>query len=172
MRAPLLSDPENGTVARTILFKGPDAIFKIAITVSLSAIVLVGIMHGSSSPSILNQPDELIALKASPLKSLPHKTRASPGYAVVPPQATPMSSSLIPRTYRRSIAARAESDPIGNPFIKAINALQQGLQNSPLAEGKKLFAKMQAGDYNVEETRAKLEQQISTSPCIMYSFST
>jgi hypothetical protein len=50
--------------------------------------------------------------------------------------------------------------------------LQQSLQNSPLAEGKKLFAKLQAGDYDVEETRAKLEQQISTSPCIMYSFST
>lgn len=186
MQAPLLSDGENGARA----CKGPRSIWKIAITVSLSAALLVGIMHGCeawpSSPSTLNQPDELMALKASPLHhaGLSGSTLARPGYPLVPRQVSSLSSSRIPRAsalvgyplqpHRHPVVAKAESDgdPIGSPFIKFINGLQQGLQNSPLAEGKKAFAKLQAGDYDVAETRAKLDKQISTSPCIMYSFST
>jgi len=165
MQSPLLSEAGHGTAAR----KGPDSIWKIAISLSLSATLLAGILQGSSRPSRSMQPDALVALQASPVQSATRSV-ARPGYSAVPQQISPFSSSSI--RPRNSIVAKAEGDPTGSPFIKAINALQQGLQNSPLAEGKKLFAKLQAGDYDVEETRAKLEGQISGSPCIMYSFST
>lgn len=167
MQSPLLSEAGHGTAAR----KGPDSIWKIAISLSLSATLLAGILQGSSRPSRSMQPDALVALQASPVQSATRSV-ARPGYSAVPQQISPFSSSSIRRAGRNSIVAKAEGDPTGSPFIKAINALQQGLQNSPLAEGKKLFAKLQAGDYDVEETRAKLEGQISGSPCIMYSFST
>jgi hypothetical protein len=161
MRAPLLSDAGNGAGAR----KGLNSIARIVLSVSLSAF-LVAVLLGSSSQSTSNQADELIALKASPLQ------QPRPGFPALPRQASRFVSSALPRAGRHSVVARADGDPTGSPLIKVVNALQQSLQNSPLAEGKKLFAKLQAGDYDVEETRAKLEQQISTSPCIMYSFST
>ena len=54
---------------------------------------------------------------------------------------------------RRSHAVMVEDD--SNPFLAAINGLQEAMQESPVATLK-----------------AKLEAQISDTPAIMYSFTT
>lgn len=59
----------------------------------------------------------------------------------------------------------------GSPFIKAINSLQEALQNSPIAQAKKSLAKMQAGDYDEAAVKAKLDAYIA-EPAVMFSFTT
>ena len=71
---------------------------------------------------------------------------------------------------RRSHAVMVEDD--SNPFLAAINGLQEAMQESPVATLKKGFAKIQAGDYDEAAVKAKLEAQISDTPAIMYSFTT
>lgn len=65
----------------------------------------------------------------------------------------------------------AEDDPIGSPFIKAINSLQEAIQSSPAAQFKKQFAKMQAGAYDEASVKASLDAYIS-EPVVMFSFTT
>ena len=64
-----------------------------------------------------------------------------------------------------------DDDPIGSPFMKAINALQEAVQSSPAAAFKKNLAKMQAGDYDEAEVQAKLNAYIA-EPAVMFSFTT
>ena len=64
-----------------------------------------------------------------------------------------------------------DDDVIGSPVIKAINALQEAIQNSPAAQFKKGLAKMQAGDYDEAAVKAKLEAYIA-EPAVMFSFTT
>ena len=71
---------------------------------------------------------------------------------------------------RRSHAVMVEDD--SNPFLAAINGLQEAMQESPAATLKKGFAKLQAGSYDEAAVKAKLESQISDTPAIMYSFTT
>ena len=71
---------------------------------------------------------------------------------------------------RRSHAVMVEDD--SNPFLAAINGLQEAMQESPVATLKKGFAKLQAGSYEEAAVKAKLEAQISDTPAIMYSFTT
>ena len=71
---------------------------------------------------------------------------------------------------RRSHAVMVEDD--SNPFLAAINGLQEAMQESPVATLKKGFAKLQAGSYDEAAVKAKLEAQISDTPAIMYSFTT
>ncbi len=71
---------------------------------------------------------------------------------------------------RRSHAVMVEDD--SNPFLAAINGLQEAMQESPVATLKKGFAKIQAGSYDAVAVKAKLEAQISDTPAIMYSFTT
>ena len=75
-----------------------------------------------------------------------------------------------PHALRRSHAVMVEDD--SNPFLAAINGLQEAMQESPVATLKKGFAKIQAGDYDEAAVKAKLEAQISDTPAIMYSFTT
>ena len=89
--------------------------------------------------------------------------RAS-AFAAPAPVSRPVSRS-------RSAIRMQQDDPIGNPFIKAINALQEAVQNSPAAQFKSKLAKMQAGEYDEVATRAKLEQLMS-EPAVMFSFTT
>jgi len=66
----------------------------------------------------------------------------------------------------------ADADPTASPIIGFINSLQEAIQESPAAKFKAKLAKLQAGDYDVEVTKAKLSAQINDTPCIMYSFTT
>ena len=53
------------------------------------------------------------------------------------------------------------------PFIDAI---AQFVSNSPINEGKKWFAKQQAGDYDENRVRQKLEDFIAENDIAMFSF--
>ena len=72
---------------------------------------------------------------------------------------------------RPAVRMMAE-DPTGNPFIQAINSFQEAIQNSPAANFKKEFAKMQAGSYDEAQVKARLDSLITDTPCVMFSFST
>ena len=72
----------------------------------------------------------------------------------------------------RSAAVRMNDDPIGSPLIKAINALQETLQQSPIAKFKKDLAKLQAGNYDEAAVQAKLTSLIADEPAVMFSFTT
>ena len=50
------------------------------------------------------------------------------------------------------------------------NAVQNAIQNSPIAEGKKLVVKMLAGDYDEAAARAELDRLIASEPVVMFSF--
>ena len=68
-------------------------------------------------------------------------------------------------------AVHMSDDPTSNPFIQAINTLQETLQNSPVAEFKSKLAKLQAGNYDEAATKARLEAYIAES-AVMFSFTT
>ena len=82
-----------------------------------------------------------------------------------------VASSRVTQTGTRAAVSMAENDPIGSPVIKAINALQEALQNSPAATFKKGLAKMQAGDYDQAAVRSKLDS-LMAKPAVMFSFTT
>ena len=86
--------------------------------------------------------------------------------------ASPMTRLTLTGGTRSAGRMMADEDPTGNPFIQAVNSFQEALQNSPVANFKKEFAKMQAGDYDEVATKAKLDSLISDTPCVMFSFST
>ena len=48
--------------------------------------------------------------------------------------------------------------------------MQNAIQNSPIAEGKKLVVKMLAGDYDEAAARAELDRLIASEPVVMFSF--
>ena len=80
------------------------------------------------------------------------------------------SLQSLPRV--RVVRMVADEDPIGNPFIKAINTLQESIQNSPAAKFKAGLAKLQAGDYDVAATKAELDGLIEKNGVVMFSFTT
>lgn len=63
-------------------------------------------------------------------------------------------------------------DPTDSPFLNLINSLQEAIQTSPAAAFKAKLAKLQAGDYDEAAVAAAVADQIKTTPCIMYSFTT
>ena len=71
----------------------------------------------------------------------------------------------------RQVIMMAEDDPTGSPLIKAINALQEAIQQSPAAQFKKGLAKLQAGDYDEASVKAQLSGYIA-EPAVMFSFTT
>jgi hypothetical protein len=75
---------------------------------------------------------------------------------------------------RRSsvVRAMAEPDPLANPMLGFINSLQEAIQTSPAAKFKAGLAKLQAGDYDSEAVRSELNTRISSTSCLMYSFTT
>ena len=79
--------------------------------------------------------------------------------------------SAAPRSRAVRMMAGNDDDPIGSPFIKAINTLQEAIQSSPAAAFKKGLAKMQAGDYDEGAVQAKLNAYIA-EPAVMFSFTT
>lgn len=66
----------------------------------------------------------------------------------------------------------AQDDPTGSPFVQAINSLQEAIQTSPVAKLKSGLAKLQAGDYDVAATKAKLNAAIDGPVPVMFSFTT
>jgi len=64
----------------------------------------------------------------------------------------------------------AEDDPTKTPVGIIANAIQGAIQNSPIAEGKKLFVKLLAGNYDEAAARAELDRLISSQNVVMFSF--
>ena len=56
--------------------------------------------------------------------------------------------------------------------MQAISKFQEALQNSPAAQFKKSFAKLQAGDYDEVAIKQKLDSLISDNGAVMFSFTT
>ena len=84
-----------------------------------------------------------------------------------------VGAATAPRSTTVRAAVRMQSeDPTANPFIQAINSLQEAIQNSPAANFKEKLAKMQAGDYDKPAVSAKLESLISDNGAVMFSFTT
>ena len=53
------------------------------------------------------------------------------------------------------------------PIVNAV-----AVQNSPLAEGKKRLARLQAGDYEVSTVQELIDETIQKNPVVMFSFGT
>lgn len=68
-------------------------------------------------------------------------------------------------------AVRMAEDPLANPFIMAINKLQEAIQESPASKLKKGVAKLQAGNYDKIVIQAELNS-LMAEPAIMFSFTT
>jgi len=84
----------------------------------------------------------------------------------------PTASRLTASSRAARKAFMRDEDPTGSPLIQAINSLQEALQNSPVAKFKAGLAKLQAGNYDVEATRAELNRLIAEEPVLMLSFTT
>lgn len=83
------------------------------------------------------------------------------------PTGTHMPAIRNHGAYPRATVAMAD-DPTASPFVKAVNALQEAIQGQSFAASmKKAIAKMQAGSYDVEATRAKLTNLINETPVLM-----
>jgi glutaredoxin 3 len=76
------------------------------------------------------------------------------------------------RRARAPAARMADADPTANPFVRAINVLQETLQRSPIATFKKELAKLQAGDYDARATKAELDALIADNAVVVFSFTT
>ena len=72
---------------------------------------------------------------------------------------------------RHNAVRMADDVNLDNPFLKAINGLQEAMQTSSVAEFKAKFAKMQAGSYDEAAVNAKLDS-LMAEPAIMFSFTT
>jgi len=67
----------------------------------------------------------------------------------------------------------AEADEfLGGAVGKFISSLTEFAANSPINQGKIALAKAQAGDYDVEATKAELQEIIDGSKVVMFSFTT
>ena len=93
-----------------------------------------------------------------------------------PTGASPRDARRLRNSIQRTVMAacgRADSSSSagGDDGIPAL-FFQEALQNSPVANLKKEFAKRQAGEYDEAATRARLEALIRDTPCVMFSFST
>lgn len=90
--------------------------------------------------------------------------------AVVAFQPAALSRSL--HVLSRTVADRRNRKPFrvcadaatSNPLETVINGITVLLKNSPLNAGKKALAIAQAGDYDVQGTKAKLDQLIAENP--------
>ena len=71
----------------------------------------------------------------------------------------------------RAAVRMSDDVDLNNPFLKAVNGLQEAFQNSPAAQFKQGLAKMQAGDYDEVAVKAKLDGLIG-EPAVMFSFTT
>ena len=71
----------------------------------------------------------------------------------------------------RTRSLSMSEDPTSSPFIQAINKFQEAIQTSPAAAVKKNLAKLQAGNYDEVEVRAKLDELLA-QPAVMFSFTT
>lgn len=76
------------------------------------------------------------------------------------------------------LTCRATPDKNGassssSSFVETmINGLTVAIQSSPLAEGKKQLAVLQAGEYDENAVKERMERYISENTVMMFSFST
>eukprot|EP00877_Chromochloris_zofingiensis_P006705 jgi/Chrzof1/2288/Cz11g09280.t1 len=57
-----------------------------------------------------------------------------------------------------------------NFLENAVNALTVALKNSPVNEGKKKLALMQAGNYDETTVRSKVEKYVEDNPVVVFSW--
>ena len=133
--------------------------------------------YQTSSPFGLKTPSTSYTRSAGlSLMAAPHRQRSIQRCATglerywLAPSAAWQTASVVARPAVR-IRMQAD-DPIGSRFVKAINALQEAIQTSPIAKFKKQMAVMQAGDYDKPAVSAKLESLISDNGAVMFSFTT
>jgi glutaredoxin 3 len=92
------------------------------------------------------------------------------------PSAALAFSAVPSAPVRRSLLGRAAimaaDDPTANPFVQAINVLQEAIQSSPIATFKKELAKLQAGSYDPVQTRAEIDSMLAANPAVVFSFTT
>ena len=90
----------------------------------------------------------------------------------------PGASRPLERSRRsRGVVVRAENDgdKDGVKFMesgigKVISSLSEFVASSPINKGKVAMVKMTAGEYDVEATKANLQQKIDSAPVVMFSF--
>ncbi|KAI8102404.1 hypothetical protein M9435_006006 [Picochlorum sp. BPE23] len=88
--------------------------------------------------------------------------------------------SLVNHNLQRRRATRsakvivsASKQDEGSSFVEnMINGLTVAIQSSPLAEGKKRLAVLQAGDYDKKAVQSMMESYIADNPVMIFSFST
>lgn len=78
---------------------------------------------------------------------------------------SPCTPSRPRRSFQRSTLVRADLNDLINSFTEAV-------QKSPLAEGKKLLAKMQAGDADLNAAAAQVDNLLAENPVVVFSFDT
>jgi len=88
------------------------------------------------------------------------------------------------RGRRFAVVAKSSQDPkddvggaeadefLGGAVGKFISSLTEFAANSSINQGKIALAKAQAGDYDVEATKAELQEIIDGSKVVMFSFTT
>ena len=75
-----------------------------------------------------------------------------------------------PHRGRPRVVRMAADDPTKTPLGLFANALQSAIQNSPIAEGKKMVVRMLAGDFDEAAANAELDRLIASEPVVMFSF--
>merc|ERR1711934_825658 len=78
------------------------------------------------------------------------------------------------RGRRFAVVTKSSQDPkdVGGAVGRFISSLTEFAANSPINQGKIALAKAQAGDYDVEATKAELQEIIDGSKVVMFSFTT
>jgi glutaredoxin 3 len=85
------------------------------------------------------------------------------------------SRRLGPRSARAPVRCNASSSDKNNDksFVEnMINGLTVAIQGSPLAQGKKQLAILQAGEYDEAAVRGVVDKYIADNKVMMFSFST
>lgn len=81
----------------------------------------------------------------------------------------PRHVSRRPRVVRGATPEGKESSSL---FENVINGLTVAIQSSPMAEGKKRMAIAQAGQYDEQAVKARMERYIAENTVMIFSFST
>ena len=102
--------------------------------------------------------------------------------ATVPTQRNLIQRSVILHSSHRQQSARptrgmrhsviTASGQNENAMESFINKLTVAIQSSPMAEGKKRLAMMQAGNYDKTQIRTMVNDYINGNPVMIFSFST
>jgi len=83
-----------------------------------------------------------------------------------------VNHTLQPRRSAKVVVSASKQGE-GSSFVEnMINGLTVAIQSSPLSEGKKRLAVLQAGDYDKKAVQSMMESYIADNPVMVFSFST